>query len=284
VKGEEEITDIMKLTCSTPSVPLTYFTFKHLSAYGHIKNAVFSRSGGYSVYPYHSLNLGVHVNDDVNSVISNREKALSELGFTLNNLVAMEQVHSDNLQVVTYLDGGRGAFTWDDAIEKTDGLICKDKNLVLMAVVADCAVAVFYDPEKEVIGISHCGWRGTVKGLAVKVIKKMEKSFNCNASHIRAGISPCIDLCCYEVGEDVFSDFCNNFGTSGKTFFQERNGKLYLDLKKAIRFQLIEAGIKEEHLEISELCTSCRNDLFFSHRAEKGKTGRTGVFIGMIDK
>lgn len=273
----------MKLseTISTSIEPVTCFTFKHLSCYHHVRCAVFSRAGGYSSHPYHSLNLGVHVNDDSNSVISNREKASRELGFTLNNLIAMEQVHSDNLEVVTEADGGRGAFSWDDAIEKTDGLICNDKNLLLMAVVADCAVAVFYDPAHDVIAVSHCGWRGTVKKLAVKTIREMEKIFNSRPSDIIVGISPCIDSCCYEVGHDVFSEFCNNFGTSGKTFFYRENGSLHLDMKKAIKFQLIEAGIKEEHLEISPLCTSCRNDLFFSHRAEKGKTGRFGVMIGM---
>ena len=75
-----------------------------------------------------------------------------------------------------------------------------------------------------------------------------------------------------------------NLLRQGKTFFQQRNGKLYLDLKKALNVQLVEAGIKKEHLEISGLCTSCNNDLFFSHRAEKGKTGRTGVMIGMKEE
>ncbi len=276
----------MKLseTVDTTAKSLTYFTFKHLSCYPHVKCAVFSRAGGYSSYPYHSLNLGIHVNDDSDSVIANREKASEKLGFTINNLIAMEQVHSDNLEVVTGADRGRGAFSWEDGIEKTDGLICNDKNLLLMAVVADCAVAVFYDPVKEVIGISHCGWRGTVKKLAVKTIGEMEKNFDCHASDIIVGISPCIDSCCYEVGHDVFMEFCNNFSSSGKTFFYQKNGSLHLDMKKAIKFQLIEAGIKEEHLEISPLCTSCRNDLFFSHRAEKGKTGRFGVVIGMISQ
>jgi len=275
----------MKLseTVFTGAAPVTYFTFKNFSCYGYVKCAVFSRTGGYSSYPYHSLNLGIHVNDDFNAVISNREKASENLGFTLNNLIAMEQVHGDNLSVVTHTEEGRGAFSWDDAIEKTDGLVCSDKNLLLMAVVADCAVAVFYDPVKEIIAISHCGWRGTVKKLAVKTIKEMEKRFKCQACDIRVGISPCIDSCCYEVGHDVFMEFYNNFGDQGKIFFHQKNGSLYLDMKKALRFQLLEAGIKEEHLEISEQCTFCRKDLFFSHRAENGKTGRFGVFIGMID-
>ncbi|MEQ8168217.1 MAG: peptidoglycan editing factor PgeF [Candidatus Eremiobacterota bacterium] len=268
----------------TSTEPLTYFTFKHFSCYPHVKCAVFPRTGGYSSYPYHSLNVGIHVNDDSNSVIANREKALGELGFTLNNLIAMEQVHSDNLEVVTGADRGRGAFSWDDGIEKTDSLICNDKDLLLMAVVADCAAAVFYDPVKEVLGISHCGWRGTVKKLAVKTIREMGNFFNCHPSDIIVGISPCIDACCYEVSHDVFSEFYNNFGISGKTFFHKKNGSLHLDMKKALKFQLIEAGIKEEHLEVSSLCTSCRHDLFFSHRAEKGKTGRFGVMIGILSQ
>ena len=260
---------------------LTFFQFDNMAQYPSLVNAVFSRLGGESTGCYKSLNLGLHVNDDRASVLNNRDMVLNELGFPPDRFIAMEQVHSDNLEVLTRKDGGRGAYSWGDAIPATDGMITGDKGLLLMAVVADCSVSLFYDPQKEVIGISHCGWRGTVKKLAFKTVKTMELKFGSHPSHIITGIAPSIGPDCFEVGQEVLSLFLESFGNAAEDFFQYKGEKIYLDLQKAIVHQLIKGGVKKENIEILNICTSCRTDIFYSHRKEAGKTGRNGVFIGL---
>ena len=204
---------------------LTYLIFKNFSPYPHLKSAVFTRLGGYSLSPYKSLNMGLQVGDNYNTVILNRKKAINEIGFTFNRLIAMEQIHSDNIKIVKREDGGRGAYEWENGIKETDGMICCDRGVTLMAVVADCPVTLFYDFHNGVMGIAHCGWRGTVKSIGRKLLQNLRSHYNSRPSDIIAGVSPGIDICCYEVGEDVFSAFQNEYGSEGKKFFEYRNKK-----------------------------------------------------------
>jgi len=258
-----------------------YFLFEKISSCNGVRSAVFTRSGGYSTGHFSSLNLGIHVNDNNDDVVKNRMKALKELNFSLDRLIGMEQVHSDNIKEVTFQDRGKGSSMYEDAIPSTDAVFCKDKGTVLMAVVADCAVTVFYDPYRHVMAIGHCGWRGTVKKIPEKLIYSLKKNYNSNPCDLIAGISPSLGPCCFEVKEDVISEFHNNFGDVSHRFFEERDNKTYLNLTEAITYQLLTGGIKKDNIETIKLCTSCRNDLFFSYRKEKGLTGRCGVFIGM---
>lgn len=260
---------------------LLYFQFEKISSSPSVISAFFSRLGGISKFPFEGLNLGLHVKDNRDNVLQNRNFVLKELGFTSSMLISMEQIHSDNLSEVSLLHKGLGAYSWDDAIPSTDGMISGDKGILLMALVADCSVVVFYDPLKEAIGIGHCGWRGTVKKLSVKIINEMAMRFGSSPSDLLAGIGPCIGPCCCEVGMEVKEMFFNSFGHASENFFELNKGKLHLDIQKALVYQLISSGVKEENIDIIKLCTSCRTDLFYSHRREKGITGRNAVFIGM---
>lgn len=262
---------------------LLYFQFEKFLSNPSIVSAFFSRFGGVSKFPFEGLNLGLHVKDNGEDVLQNRKLVLKELGFTSSMLISMEQIHSDNLSGVSLLHKGRGAYSWDDAIPATDGMVSRDKGILLMALVADCSVVVFYDPLNEAIGIGHCGWRGTVKKLSVKIINEMSMRFGSRPSDLLAGISPCIGPCCCEVGMEVKEMFLNSFGNVSESFFELSNGKIYLDIQKSLVYQLISSGVKEENIDIIKLCTSCRTDIFYSHRREKGITGRNAVFIGMRD-
>jgi len=258
-----------------------YFEPENLLPFPEVSCGIFTRRGGVSTDCYKSLNLGIHVNDNSHNVIQNRYKVLEELGFTPEKLVAMEQIHSDNLEIVTDRDAGRGLLFWDDALPETDAMITACKGIVLMAVVADCSVAVFYDPLNEVIAIAHCGWRGTVKKLPLKVINNLENNFKSDSSRLIACVFPGIGPDCFEVGPEVAERFIENFGFAGEDFFLRKGEKIFLDLQKAIIYQLLSGGVKEENIDVLNLCTSCNTELFYSHRKEAGKTGRNGVFIGM---
>jgi hypothetical protein len=149
-----------------------------------------------------------------------------------------------------------------------------------MVRVADCIPVLFFDPVQKVIGIAHAGWRGTVKEIAAKTAEVIVSRYNSDPARILVGIGPGIGPCCYEVDERVSSLFTKGF-SSGEQLITERNGKQYLDLWEANRRQLLNTGIREENIELAGLCTACHPQTFFSHRREKGRTGRFAALIGM---
>jgi YfiH family protein len=148
---------------------------------------------------------------------------------------------------------------------------------------ADCAPIFLYDPAHEAIGLGHAGWQGAIKDLPGAMVRAMVTEFGSNPAEIIAAVGPCIGPCCYEVDEPVIGLVQERFGEPETLLLAVPEGKVdqgrpYFDLPEANRRNLVAAGVQK--IEMSDLCTACRTDLFFSHRAEKGKTGRFGtVFI-----
>jgi len=259
---------------------LVYFSYSIFNEHREIVHVISTRLGGTSKDPYDSLNLGLHVGDEDESVLRNRAILCRALGIDRNRLVSASQVHGARVRIVTSEDSGKGALSQNDSIPETDALVTDVPGIPLMILVADCVIVSLYDPKEKVIALSHASWRGTLGGIAAATIAKMEESFGCRSENIIAGISPSIGPCCYEVGHDVIDAFLEKFPEDAKSFFPKFGGrKAYLDLWAANRIQLVRAGIKESNIESAEMCTSCRNDLFFSYRAQKKKTGR---FCGLI--
>jgi YfiH family protein len=257
-------------------VPILQFESLH-KAKG-IQHAVFTRQGGVSAAPFSSLNLSVSVPDDVADVYANRRRAYGVFGRDTDSVVHAHLVHEAQVARVTEDDYG----TW---VAHTDGIITNQSGCALTMNYADCTPIFVFDPINNGIGLGHAGWMGTVRDLPGALVRAMTAEFGSDPAKLVAGIGPAIGPCCYEVDEPVIGQVRASFEEPQSLLLDGQNGApkandghLYFDLPEANRRNLQRAGVQQ--IEMSGLCTACRTDLFFSHRAEKGKTGRFGtIFI-----
>ncbi|MBK7449189.1 MAG: peptidoglycan editing factor PgeF [Anaerolineales bacterium] len=240
----------------------------------NVLNAVFTRHGGISPEPWTSLNLSISVGDDPTRVAENRIHAFNALGRNPASLHDAWLVHGTD---VIYAEEPRPL---DQPTQKADILFTDNPAVSLFMRFADCVPLLFHDPKKQVIGISHAGWMGTVKGVAEVSIRAMQEHYGSNPQDIVAGIGPSISVDHYEVGEDVAAQFREKYGSDSEQVLQSRDGRIYLDLWTANALQLRAMGV--EQIQISGLCTACHLDDWYSHRAEKGKTGRFGALLALV--
>ncbi len=245
----------------------------------HLTHGFTTRLDGVSPEPYKSLNLAFHVGDDPGHVIENRRILLHESGLSLEQMVCARQVHGDHVAPIGERDRGKGAADYESAIPDSDGLITREKNLVLTLFFADCVPILLFDPVKNVVGVVHAGWKGTVLQIVRRTVEKMVDLYGSRPEDVVAVIGPAIGGCCYQVSEEVAHQLERT--TSTPAGLQQRENQWYADLKAINGKQLEEAGLQPEKIEIMAYCTSCQNHLFFSHRKEKGKTGRQGAFIAL---
>ncbi|HEY0829220.1 MAG TPA: peptidoglycan editing factor PgeF [Bacilli bacterium] len=248
-----------------------------------ITAGISSRHGGTSQQEMASLNCALHVNDDANHVISNRNKLVQQIGFPFEAWTCAEQVHGSHIEVVTNEEKGRGRYLREDAFPATDGMVTNCRGVVLTVFFADCVPVYFWDPVAKAVGLVHAGWKGTVLEIVRAAIEVMKHQFGSQPNRIQAAIGPSIGSCCYEVDgavmdkvRAVLPDVLQN--PSIEAIGQ---GKYKLDLKEVNRQFMIKAGILPTNIEISRLCTSCNTHLFYSHRREEGRTGRMAAWIGM---
>ncbi|WP_028549295.1 peptidoglycan editing factor PgeF [Paenibacillus sp. UNC451MF] len=250
-----------------------------------------SRLGGVSKKEFGSLNCGLHVMDVPEDVIKNRSRLAEALNMKLEDCTYAEQVHGNEVQVVTRQLAGAGVDSREGAIQAKDAFITNEPGLFLHALFADCVPLLFFDPVQRAVGLAHAGWKGTVLQIARKTLEAMESQYGTKAADVLAAIGPSIHSCCYEVDENVISQIVQtmdelgienkNDDKSAWIYENKDNGKYNLSLQQMNRQIMIKAGILPSHIEISSLCTSCRTDLFFSHRKEGGKTGRMAAWIGL---
>ncbi|NSL51264.1 peptidoglycan editing factor PgeF [Calidifontibacillus erzurumensis] len=242
-----------------------------------------TRQGGFSTAPFDTLNLGLHVDDHIEDVLKNRKQLASMIRAPLEKWVCGEQIHSNKIAKVTKADGGKGSSQMETAIPGVDGLYTKDENVFLMAAFADCVPIYFFAKKHRMIGIAHAGWRGTVANISGEMIKKWTQEENIPIEDICVCIGPSIGKCCYEVDEGIIKQIVEHFGSNKnhQVYEEVGDGKYHLDLKQANYELLKKSGVNCEQIEVSSFCTSCHPDLFFSHRRDKGKTGRMLGFIGL---
>lgn len=262
----------------------TYFGIEDLSTTKARFIAGFSsRHGGCSKEPFQSLNLGLHVNDEMGKVLENRRTLARAIDTELTQWVFADQIHGKEIHEVISGDQGKGSEFYNTGIMGTDGLYTKESGIVLALAYADCVPIYFTSQEHSIIGIAHAGWKGTVSGIAQEMIDKWVNEESVPVTDIEVWIGPSIQQCCYEVDERVIS-FVDGVlqGTSGKPYIATgEKGKYMLSLQKLNEQILLDAGVKEENIRISRHCTSCQVSDFFSHRKEDGKTGRMLGFIMM---
>jgi len=260
---------------------LAFYKFNLLSKETGIVHAITTRKGGVSAPPFDSLNLGWNVGDAKECVGRNYNVLGRALGLRLDSFVMCKQVHGDRVMEVKKKYEARGHLP--PCGDEADAMITNVPGLILMVRIADCIPVLFCDPVQRVVGIAHAGWKGTLKKIAVKTIEVLIGQYNSDPATILVGIGPGIGPCCYEVGGPVRTLYEESF-SFGRRLLEERKGKYYLNLWEANRSQLLETGIREEHIEIAGLCSSCNPRNFFSYRREKERTGRFAALIGIEEQ
>jgi YfiH family protein len=236
-----------------------------LSGYPSVRFAMSTRIGGISPEPL-GLNLSYRVGDDPANVAANRSRLFGALGFAESGSAIPHQCHSSNVQLVSQ----------PGEYDACDGLVTQTKDLPLIVSVADCLPVTLYDDVNAVLGLVHAGWRGTAQGIVAEAVDLMVKQCGSNASEMIAYLGPSAGVCCYEVGGEVAEVFSLDQ-------VEQRNDRLYLNLKKANCDQLLGAGVKEENIEISPFCTICTPQLFHSHRRDRNKSGRMMATVSLVD-
>ena len=234
-----------------------------------------TRLGGVSEGYLSSLNIGMHRGDDPKNVEENFRILTDALGCTPGDLVLTRQVHTDIVRVVGRKDAGKSLDNHD--FPECDALITGETGVALVIFTADCTPIVFHDPVTGAVGAAHAGWRGTAMGIAAKTVEAMVREYGCKPSDIRAAIGPNIGYCCFETDRDVPDAMLTALGEEAKAFIRPNGDKYYVNLKEINALWLRRAGVTE--IEISEACTVCQSDVFWSHRVTRGQRGSQGAII-----
>jgi polyphenol oxidase len=246
-----------------------------------IIHAFSTRRGGASGPPFASLNLGQSVGDDPTAVAENRQRFFGAFGIRGERVVRVRQVHGDGVLVVdeglTRRAGFPGCLV-DERVER-DGLVTRLPGLALVISTADCVPILIVDPVRRAVAAVHAGWRGTAKRIAAEAVAAMAASFGTAAADCRAAVGPSIRGCCYEVDEPVAEAMGRAIPSWEAHAVAGRPGHWRIDLAELNRMVLETAGLKPEAIDVLDACTACRTELFFSHRAERGRTGRMMSFI-----
>jgi len=256
-------------------------TFRLLAESGQVKHAFTTRRGGVSTGLLASLNMGFVAGDPPENVRTNRRLVCEALGLDPARIVAGRQVHGHNAVVVGEEDRGRGAYSPDGAFPDTDILLTAVKGVVLTSFYADCVPLYFLDPVAGAVALAHAGWRGTVQEVGAECIRAMAAAFGSRPGDLLAVIGPSAGSCCYEVDEPVRAEFSRVFPQWPGLFVPRGPGRWLLDLKEANRRTLVACGMLPGRIEVSDLCTVCRPELFFSYRA-CGATGRMASLVSLV--
>lgn len=240
-------------------------------------NACSCRLHGESAIVSGTLNLALHVGDEPELVLRNRERFAQAVGVDAARFTTCAQVHGSEVAVVDEALVGAGALSLADTIAGTDALVTNLSNVPLLLFFADCVPVLIADTKSSAIGLAHAGWRGTVAQIAKKTVQALVDNFGCEPQNLVAAIAPSIGSCCYEV-----DDFVRDKAQGYEEFFapvEQKPGKYMLDLWSYNRRELLEAGLLPEHIAVSGICTADNYELFCSYRTEAGKTGRMGVCL-----
>lgn len=240
-----------------------------------VPHAFTTRFGGVSEGYLSSLNIGTSRGDTREHVEENYAILGRALGFDPHNAVLSRQVHSDTVHVVTEQD--RGAGLYSPHLPDCDGLVTDVPGLALVVFSADCTPILFYDPVTGAVGAAHAGWRGTVAGIGARVVETMARVYGSCPGDIRAAVGPNIGACHFETHEDVPQALLQAFGPEMQAYIRPHGEKYLIDLKAVNAWILRRAGVGS--VEVSEACTVCQSDRFWSHRVTQGKRGTQGAVI-----
>lgn len=250
-------------------------TLEYLTADGiGVPHCFTTRLGGVSTGAFSSMNLGWNRGDPPENVTENFHILAQALDFDPDSLVLTRQTHSDIVRQVTSKDA-RG---FDNhAYPECDALITNTPGTALAVFTADCTPVLLYDPVTGAVGAAHAGWRGTAAGIAGKTALAMQSAYGCKPEDIRAAIGPNIAKCCFQTDIDVPQAMLEAYGEAARESIRLSGSKYYVNLKKINALSLRQAGVVS--IEISNLCTACQPDRFWSHRITGGNRGSQGAII-----
>lgn len=257
-----------------------YLSFPLLERTGLVRHGFSTRLGGASQGKFATMNFTFTRGDNPEHVRENYRRMACALGVDMDRMVLSYQTHTTNVRTVTEKDCGKG-ITRERDYQDVDGLITNIPGITLVTFYADCVPLYFLDPVCHAIGLSHSGWRGTVKRMGAVTVKRMEEEYGTRPEDIIACIGPSICRDCYEVGEEVAAEFKQAFCEKyhKELLIPKENGKYLLDLWRANEIVLLEAGIRPEHIQVTDICTHCNPEYLFSHRTLGNERGNLAAFL-----
>ncbi len=250
---------------------LEYFSAGNLP----VPHCFTTRRGGVSQGHLASLNLGTHRGDDPENVVENFRIVARELDFDPKKLVLTTQTHTDIVRAVDSSHHGAGLFA--PPLPPCDALITNTPGTALAAFTADCTPILLADPIIGAVGAVHAGWRGTASRIAAKAVDAMVCAYGCRPENICAAIGPNISQCCFETDADVPSAMLDAYGDEANASILSAGSKYYVNLKSINALALRQVGVTQ--IIISNLCTCCDPDRFWSHRRTGKNRGSLAAII-----
>lgn len=259
-----------------------YLSFTMFRDTGLVTDGFSTRLGGVSRGCFSSLNLSFDRGDDREAVAENFRRMGDALGVRCEDMVLSQQTHTTNIRIVADADRGKG-ITRERDYTDVDGLVTNVPGICLVTTYADCVPLYFLDPVKRVIALSHSGWRGTVGKIGKKTVAVMQEHFGSDPADILAAVGPSVCMDCYEVSADVTDQFREAFDRVlwDDLFYGKPDGKYQLDLWKANELIFLEAGIRKDHIAVTNVCTHCNSEILYSHRAMGDKRGNLCAFLAL---
>ncbi|MCX8012448.1 MAG: polyphenol oxidase family protein, partial [Desulfobacterota bacterium] len=209
---------------------LQFYQFKNIASFVH---GVTTRKGGVSEGPFYSLNLETSTGDKPERVLTNQQRLLSGLDWEPFPVVIPKQIHSNKIAVISKKHLVKSEVPLLLELSGVDGLITREKKILLLIKVADCIPVFFYDPVNLVVGLIHAGWRGIAQGIVTRGLRVMQEYFSSLPGNLMVGVGPGIGCCCFEVKEEVKKAFLNSF-LNNSVWRKDEQGKLFFDLKQTI--------------------------------------------------
>ncbi len=265
---------------------LKYLVFPGIEQLDFVDHLFSTRIGGVSKGCFAQCNLSYTRGDEKEAVNENYRLIADALGHgkTLDDFVCTFQTHTTNIRVITEEDRGKGPARLRDYTD-IDGLITNVPGIILGSFHADCPPVYLIDPVKRAIGLIHSGWKGTKGKIADKAVEMLHEHYGCSPEDLICAIGPSICGECYEISEDVAAEFNSSFTEKELSDYgiliPYPNNKYRLYLWNAIKLTLMQAGVKEENIIVTDICTRCNPDLLFSHRIHGEKRGNLCAFLSI---
>ena len=240
------------------------------------KHAFTTRFGGVSGGEFATLNLGSSRGDNPEAVRENYRRVCALFGADENGACVTNQVHKNDVRVVT---GADRHICLGPVPYEADGLVTAEKGLPIFCFTADCVPVLLWDREGRAIGAVHCGWRSSVGDILNNALEAMG-SLGAEPSAIRAAIGPAIGSCCFETDDDVPEAITAWLkGDTEGLFTKRADGKTLVDLRGANARRLMQLGVPSENIDVSDECTFCSHDKYWSHRYTRGRRGSQASVI-----
>jgi len=237
--------------------------------------AVMTRKGGISPHPWASLNMATSVGDSRENVLENRRRIQQALGLQKQWFFDVWQVHGINV-IAT-----RSPRLPGEPHQKADAIMTDHSEVALLMLFADCVPIFLYDPIHRAIALVHAGWQGTITRVVRHAVLRMKDQYGTKPQDLLAGVGPSICQKHYEVGEEVAERVRTEFQESDDLLSYPENGRAHFDLWQANRQILLECGLQLHHIQVAEVCTVEDSSRWYSHRGERGKTGRFGAVLAL---